>query len=199
MKIFTRSSKSVDYSIVVAFFLLLGFGLIALASASSELGAARFDDSYHFLKHQILFGFIPGIILFLIASRVNYKIYKNSTGSTEVYSELATVQGNVFNYTDEGLTTNTTYYYVIVAYDAYMGGPSDSFVNMVSDTVTQDSATPKAPVRVRLKVDGFDWDYVKQHKRVVFLTPEECKNRLMAKKLEIQIAVSSPKIIIIKI
>jgi len=77
MKIFTKSTKSVDYSIVIAFFLLLGFGLIVLASASSDLGAEKFDDSYYFLKHQILFGFIPGLILFLLATRVSYRIYKN--------------------------------------------------------------------------------------------------------------------------
>lgn len=66
-----------DYSIVISFFLLLGFGFLVLASASSNLGAEKFGDSYYFLKHQLVYGFIPGLLAFLILSRVNFKIFKN--------------------------------------------------------------------------------------------------------------------------
>ena len=73
----SKASKPVDYSIVITFFLLLGFGFLVLASASSSLGAEKFGDSYYFLKHQLVYGFMPGLLAFLILTRVNFRIFKN--------------------------------------------------------------------------------------------------------------------------
>ena len=41
---------------------LVLFGLIMLSSASGPTGYENFGDSYYFVKHQILFGLIPGLI-----------------------------------------------------------------------------------------------------------------------------------------
>lgn len=50
---------------------LLLFGLIMLTSASGPVGLDRFSDSYFFIKRQVLYGLIPGLILFFIALKIN--------------------------------------------------------------------------------------------------------------------------------
>ncbi len=62
-----------DYAIVVCVFLLVIIGLAMLTSASSDRGQSLFQDSYYYLKHQIIYGLIPGIVLFLIASKMYYR------------------------------------------------------------------------------------------------------------------------------
>lgn len=47
-------------------------GLIMLASASWPLGYDRFDDGYYFLKHQLIFGVLPGVIGCVFTMRVSY-------------------------------------------------------------------------------------------------------------------------------
>ena len=39
---------------------VLLLGLVLLASASGPTGFVKFHDTYYFLKHQIIFGLIPG-------------------------------------------------------------------------------------------------------------------------------------------
>lgn len=65
-----------DYVIVVTFFLLIIFGLVMLVSASSHLGKTRFDDSYHYIKHQILRGFLIGCLGFIVGYFIHYQQYK---------------------------------------------------------------------------------------------------------------------------
>ncbi len=65
-----------DYLIIGCFTLLLIFGFVMLASASSNLGKLDFDDSSYYLKHQLIFGFLPGLIGFFIASRLNYRFFQ---------------------------------------------------------------------------------------------------------------------------
>ena len=62
-----------DYFLIVSVFILIVFGLMALASASSDLGQKKFGDSYYYLKHQILYGLSFGLLGFFFASRVNYR------------------------------------------------------------------------------------------------------------------------------
>lgn len=47
--------------IIACTLLLVVFGLVMLASASSYLGKERYDDSYYYLKHQLLFGLTAGL------------------------------------------------------------------------------------------------------------------------------------------
>ena len=101
-----------------------------------------------------------------------FRIYRNTTGSTTTYSLVKEVDGSATSYHDTGLTANTTYYYVLIAADAYKGTVIDSpFMKLISDTTIQDTNVPRAPVRVRFKVHDFDWDYVKTHGYIVYLTP----------------------------
>lgn len=51
--------------------ILVFFGLLALTSASGPMGFAKFGDAYFFVKRQLLFGVIPGIVAFLVLARVD--------------------------------------------------------------------------------------------------------------------------------
>ncbi|MDD5547447.1 MAG: FtsW/RodA/SpoVE family cell cycle protein, partial [Candidatus Pacebacteria bacterium] len=70
------SKKKPDYVLIIATFFLVVFGLAMLASASSDMAKNKFGDSYYFLKHQMIYGLIPGLIGFLIASKLYYQNYK---------------------------------------------------------------------------------------------------------------------------
>lgn len=54
--------------------ILVVFGIAVLMSASAPLGYAKFNDSYFYVKRQILNGLLPGVIVFLILSKVNYRV-----------------------------------------------------------------------------------------------------------------------------
>jgi cell division protein FtsW len=73
---FKRRGRTPDYVLIIAVFLLVIFGLIALASASSDLGKIRFNDTYHYFKHQIFFGLSFGLIGFLLTYYIHYKKYR---------------------------------------------------------------------------------------------------------------------------
>ncbi|PKL72349.1 putative lipid II flippase FtsW [Candidatus Kuenenbacteria bacterium HGW-Kuenenbacteria-1] len=71
--LFPNFSKShqPDYIFIITLFILIIFGLIALSSASTVISYQKFQDSYYFLKHQILFGLIPGLVFFFLALKIN--------------------------------------------------------------------------------------------------------------------------------
>lgn len=71
-----KSGHHPDYVFLICISALIIFGLAMLSSASSDLGKIKFDDTYYYLKHQVIYGLIPGIILFFLASYTNYKIWK---------------------------------------------------------------------------------------------------------------------------
>ena len=52
------------------------FGLAMLVSASSALGQSQFNDSYFYLKHQLLYGLLPGIVGFLVGYFMPYERWK---------------------------------------------------------------------------------------------------------------------------
>ncbi len=55
----------------------LVFGLVMLSSASAPAAYSRFGDMFFYLKHQIVFGLLPGLILFFIFSRVDYHFFRD--------------------------------------------------------------------------------------------------------------------------
>ncbi len=72
---FTRSSTP-DYLFIAFLAILIIFGLVMLTSASSDLSRTKFGDSYYYLKHQILYGLLPGLAGFFIALFFNYQRWK---------------------------------------------------------------------------------------------------------------------------
>lgn len=68
---FSKSHQP-DYIFIVTLFITIIIGLITLSSASTVTSYQKFNDSYYLLKHQILFGLFPGLILFFLALKINY-------------------------------------------------------------------------------------------------------------------------------
>ena len=69
------NKKSADFILLFAVLTLLMIGIIMIFSASSIRGEELFNDSYHFLKRQIIFAVI-GIIAMLIIMNVDYHIFE---------------------------------------------------------------------------------------------------------------------------
>lgn len=69
-------TSNADYTFITLLFLLVILGLVILASASSDLGKIRYGDSFYYLKHQIFYGLIPGLVGFLLAFFIKYDFWK---------------------------------------------------------------------------------------------------------------------------
>lgn len=52
------------------------FGLVMISSAGVYLSQKNFGVDYYYFNHQFLFGFLPGLILFLIALKINYRKWR---------------------------------------------------------------------------------------------------------------------------
>ena len=76
MRGLTINKKEVDYIVLGIIIALTIFGLLALSSASLHLGNNNFEDSYYYLRHQLLYGLLPGIIGFIIAYRIQCESYR---------------------------------------------------------------------------------------------------------------------------
>jgi len=79
-------SKRNDYFFISLVFILTAFGLAMLASASSDLGKIKFNDTYFYLKHQITFGLSFGILGFFIAANVYYRRWEKWALSFLIFS-----------------------------------------------------------------------------------------------------------------
>jgi len=62
-----------DWRLIGSIALLVFVGLIALSSAGVALGWQKFGDSYWYVKHQILLGLLPGLVLFFVFSFLPYQ------------------------------------------------------------------------------------------------------------------------------
>ncbi len=69
------NKKSIDYMLLFAVLTLLVIGIIMIFSASSIRGEDLFNDSYYFLKKQLIFAVI-GLIAMLAAIKVDYYFFK---------------------------------------------------------------------------------------------------------------------------
>ncbi|MBI3631613.1 MAG: putative lipid II flippase FtsW [Candidatus Staskawiczbacteria bacterium] len=65
-----------DYLLLGTIIFLIIFGLVVLTSTSIVISQKKFGESFYFLKHQILNGLLPGLIIFLIISHLNYSFLK---------------------------------------------------------------------------------------------------------------------------
>lgn len=74
-----REYQSADKQLLVYLGILIVLGLVALISASAPVGLAKFNDTYWFVKRQILFGLIPGIFLFLIFTKRDYHFIERTS------------------------------------------------------------------------------------------------------------------------
>ena len=68
----SQKNQKPDWYLIGTIGFLILFGLIALTSAGVAQGRQTFNDSYGYIKHQLLLGFLPGVFLFIILSRFDY-------------------------------------------------------------------------------------------------------------------------------
>ncbi|MBI2063322.1 MAG: putative lipid II flippase FtsW [Candidatus Yanofskybacteria bacterium] len=63
-------------TLTILVFILIVFGLVMLSSAGVVEGQKRFGSPSYYFLHQFLYGVLPGLALFLLFSRINYKFWK---------------------------------------------------------------------------------------------------------------------------
>ncbi|MBD3359813.1 MAG: putative lipid II flippase FtsW [Candidatus Buchananbacteria bacterium] len=80
-----------DYRFIIALALIIVFGLIMLSSASVSLSYDKFGEGYYYVKHQILNGLIPGIILLIIFSFIDYRFWKKIALGLLIFSIILLV------------------------------------------------------------------------------------------------------------
>lgn len=68
-------SQSIDRKFILAILILLGIGLLMIASAGVSYGMARFNDAYYFFKQQLL-GLGIGLLFLFLFQRVDYHVWK---------------------------------------------------------------------------------------------------------------------------
>ena len=66
--------KKVDYTLLISVLVISIFGSIMIYSSSYIWAEYKYNDAFKFVKNQLLF-LIVGIILMIIVSKINYKIY----------------------------------------------------------------------------------------------------------------------------
>lgn len=65
-----------DYTFLGLAGALVVFGLVMLFLASGPIGYDKYQDAYWFIKHQIIYGLVPGVILFLFFLNIDYRFFK---------------------------------------------------------------------------------------------------------------------------
>lgn len=71
--------KKIDKSILIVSLILVLFGLIMVYSASNVVALYKYNDSYYFLKRQLIFAIIGIIIMFIVININIEKIIKFTT------------------------------------------------------------------------------------------------------------------------
>lgn len=67
--------RSIDRPLLITILILLGIGLLMIASAGVLYGRTRFGDAYYFFKQQLL-GLGIGLIFLYIFQRINYRVWQ---------------------------------------------------------------------------------------------------------------------------
>ncbi len=71
--------NNADKIIMILTGILVALGIVILSSASSNLAKNRFDDSYFYVKRQVIFGIGAGIIGFIAARFTSIKLFKKAS------------------------------------------------------------------------------------------------------------------------
>jgi len=69
-----RRQSNYDFTFIAWVALVVGLGLLLLASASAVVSFQKFGTSYYYLQRQFLYGLIPGAVLFYLFSRLDYHL-----------------------------------------------------------------------------------------------------------------------------
>lgn len=72
---YMKSGKP-DKILLFCIFTLIAFGLIMIASAGVAYSQARFGDQYYFFKRQLVYGILPGMLIFYFFQKISYTYWK---------------------------------------------------------------------------------------------------------------------------
>lgn len=79
MKLFQRISTTFgrcDRTFLFCVLGLIGCGVAMLSSASGPAAFARYGDAFWFVRHQLLIGVIPGLVVLAVTSSIDYHRYR---------------------------------------------------------------------------------------------------------------------------
>lgn len=65
-----------DYVFILIVIAIVFFGLVILFSASMVLSQDISGHGYYFFRHQLLYGILPGLFLFFILQRIDYRYWQ---------------------------------------------------------------------------------------------------------------------------
>src|SRR3989344_1669347 len=72
----SSGTSSNNRAIIIPVFILVFFGLAMLSSAGVVDGQRKFGSVYYYFNHQLFFGFLPGVLLYFIFSKIKYQFWK---------------------------------------------------------------------------------------------------------------------------
>jgi len=71
-----KENSRPDYILAGIVATLIVLGVLILASVSASLSQEKFGNTYYFLNHQLLFGFLPGLILAFLFFKIRLDFLK---------------------------------------------------------------------------------------------------------------------------
>jgi cell division protein FtsW len=71
-----KENRRPDYVLLGISAVLLVLGMVMIFSVSASLSQEKFGNTYYFLKHQVLFGLIPGLILAFLVFKIPLYFFK---------------------------------------------------------------------------------------------------------------------------
>lgn len=75
-----------DWVFITLFAIVAIFGLIMLSSASTAIAFQRFADSLYYVKHQLFYGFIPGVFICIALALIDFHYWKRFAFTFFVFS-----------------------------------------------------------------------------------------------------------------
>lgn len=66
-----RDKGRPDYILLIIAFILLILGILIITSVSASVSQKNFGHPFYFLRHQVLFGLLPGLILGFVAYKIS--------------------------------------------------------------------------------------------------------------------------------
>ncbi len=71
-----KAEKKPDYVFLALAGGLLTLGLVMLTTVSGPVAYQKFQDTYWYIRHQVLFGLLPGLVLMWLTSRIDYRHWR---------------------------------------------------------------------------------------------------------------------------
>lgn len=72
----SRATQAMDYVLLATVLIIVALGFLMLASASAPTAYDQFNDSYYLVKHQLIFGLLPGLAGLFFFSRIPYTVWR---------------------------------------------------------------------------------------------------------------------------